>query len=72
MPSLVPVVRPTIEINGNVSPVLGQALLELAVVDDGVGPTRCEARFGNWGTASDGSPGYPARPTWNSCAHAWR
>ena len=55
MPSPVPLVRPTIAINGNVSPVLGQALLELTVVDDGVGPSRCEARFGNWGQVGSGA-----------------
>src|SRR5262245_28726357 len=45
-------VRPAIEINANAAPVLGNALEELTVIDDGVGPSRCEARFVNWGPGS--------------------
>ena len=47
-------VRPTIAINGSASPILGDALQELTVVDDGVGPSSCEARFGNWGRVGAG------------------
>jgi phage protein D len=32
--------------------------MELIVVDDGVGPSRCEARFGNWGPVSSGAAEY--------------
>ena len=41
--------RPTFVINGTESPALSEGLLQLAVVDDGTGPARCEARFTNWG-----------------------
>src|SRR5262245_10373011 len=50
-------VRPAIEINANASPVLRDALEELTVIDDGVGPSRCEARFVNWGPVA-GSEDY--------------
>ncbi len=48
----------TIAIHGALSPVLRNALMELTVVDDGVGPSRCEARFGNWGPTGTGAADY--------------
>ena len=50
--------RPTIAINGSESPILGAALQKLTVIDDGVRPSRCEARFNNWGPVGTGTDGY--------------
>src|SRR5262245_6500527 len=48
----------TIAVRGNTSPVLRKELKELTIVDDGVGPSRCEALFNNWGSGSAGAGDY--------------
>jgi phage protein D len=50
-----PPLRPGILINETDSPALTVALLDLSVIDDGRAPSRCEARFANWGRVGAGS-----------------
>ena len=43
--------RPTINVAGTDEAALQQGLLDLLIVETTAGLSRCEARFGNWGTS---------------------